>query len=172
MDLWNLFEEIWSQVVNFFQTVQTAGSDSQNKSHRTAGGTRNQTLASCCVHVKCLLECHLHSFPLPLTNVNMQSELGSLNQIYQDRFWKVEKWPLQKTTNGDLDAETGNFVHFHRVIFIFDTIFESTNRHLDNPQLTMVMFCVILQTEMGLGIRPGRLLSVGLILDRVLQPDW
>lgn len=72
----------------------------------------------------------------------MQSELASLNQIYQDRSLE---WPL--TDRGPPDRETANFVHFRRVIFIFDSIGESTNRHLDNPQLSSVMFCIVLQID-------------------------
>lgn len=47
--------------------------------------TRNWALVSCVVHVKCLLQCHLHSiaFRFRQQSRNMQSELASLNQIYQ-----------------------------------------------------------------------------------------
>lgn len=71
----------------------------------------------------------------------MQSELASLNQIYQDRSLE---WLL---TDRARDRETANFVQFQRVIFIFDNIGESTNRHLDNLQLTLVMFCIVLQID-------------------------
>lgn len=73
----------------------------------------------------------------------MQSELASLNQIYQDRSLE---WVLVLTDRAR-DRETANFVQFQRVIFIFDSIGESTNRHLDNPQLTSVMFCIVLQID-------------------------
>lgn len=91
--------------------------------------TRNWALVSCVVHVKCLLQCHLHSFPFPPTAAEhaigtglSQSNLsGSISGMVLNREY------------GPGDRETANFVQFQRVIFIFDSISESTNRHLDNP---------------------------------------
>lgn len=83
-------------------------------------------MVSCLVHVKCLLQCHLHSFPFPFysTDVNMQSEPGSLNQIYQDRCScppKLDRMVVVIKPAGE--RETGNFAEFQRVIFIFDRIY-------------------------------------------------
>lgn len=65
-------------------------------------------LVSCGVHVKCLVECHLHSFPLPPTKVNMQSELSSLNQIYQDRFRSIfEIGPYRGTRKAEKKEKNG-----------------------------------------------------------------
>jgi hypothetical protein len=78
----------------------------------------------------------------------MQSELGSLNQIYQDHSGSTSNVaPKSRFRKAEVDGPKWTILLFQRVIFIFDNIYETTNRHLDNPQLTFVMFFIVLETR-------------------------
>ena len=78
----------------------------------------------------------------------MQSELGSLNQIYQDHCGSTSNVaPKSGFLRAETDGPKWTILLFQRVIFIFDNIYETTNRHLDNIQLTFVMFFIVLETR-------------------------
>lgn len=75
--------------------------------------TRNWALVSCAVHVKCLLQCHLHSFPFPPTAAEhaigtglSQSNLsGSISGMALNR-------PGQRPWDGQFCTVSTRYIYF------------------------------------------------------------